>query len=72
MNDRLPGSSWSNPIWYRKYRIYVGEPQYGAQFAYAYVHDDFDGAPDAHDKRHGYAATVEEAKEEIDDIEDDA
>ena len=71
MSDRLPGSCWSNPIWYGRWRIYVGEPRYGSQFAYAYVHDDYDGAPDAYDSRHGYAASIEEAKAEIDEMEAD-
>lgn len=70
MSDRLPGTSWSNPVWYCRYRIYVGEPQYGQEFAYAFVHDDFDGALDAHDKRCGYAASIEAAKAEIDEMED--
>lgn len=72
MSDRLPGSSWSNPIWYRnKWRIYVGEPAYGPQFAYAFTHDDFDGAEDANDNRCGHAASIAEAKNTIDEIEDD-
>lgn len=71
MNDRLPGSSWDNPIWHRKWRIYVGEPQYGRQFNYAYTHDDYDGAPDAHDGRYGHAASVEEARDLIDEYEED-
>jgi len=70
MSDRIPGSCWSNPIWYGKWRIYVGEPQYGRQFAWAYVHDDFDGAPDGYDGRCGYASSVEDAKSEIDDRDD--
>lgn len=66
MSDRLPGSSWSNPIWYReKWRIYLGEPEYGHLFTFAYMHDDYDGAEDAHDTRHGYGATIEACKQEI-------
>lgn len=30
------------------------------------MHDDFDGAPDAHDHRCGHARTVEDAKRDID------
>lgn len=33
-------------------------------------HDDYDGAPDAFDNRHGSAASPEDAKMEIDMIED--
>lgn len=69
MNDRIPGSSYANPIWYGKWRIFVGEPQYGKQFAYQYLHDDFDGAEDANDYRCGHAATVDECRAEIDDYE---
>jgi len=34
-------------------------------------HDDFDGAPDANDSRCGHAASLEEAKAQIDDAEAD-
>ncbi len=40
------------------------------KFDYSFWHDDFDGAPDSYDNRAGTAATVEEAKSEIDMIED--
>lgn len=67
MNDRIPGTTWSNPIWYRKYRIYVSD----SPFEYEYVHDDYDGADDANDNRCGYGRTVEDCKKEIDEREDD-
>lgn len=67
MNDRLPGTTWDNPIWYRGFRIFINDQWFGAHDAYAYVHDDFDGAPDAYDNRHGTAATIEDCKTEIDD-----
>ena len=38
MTDRIPGSSWSNPIWHGKWRIYVGGEMPGEN--YAFVHDD--------------------------------
>lgn len=69
MNDRLPSTTWDNPIWYRKYRIYLNDGPYGPD--YCYCHDDYDGAPDANDNRYGYAASVEAAKAEIDEREDD-
>lgn len=34
-------------------------------------HDDFDGAPDANDNRYGSAGSLDAAKAEIDDREDD-
>jgi hypothetical protein len=39
---------------------------------WAYAHDDLDGAPDANDNRYGYAATLAQAKAEIDEREFDA
>lgn len=69
MSDRLPGSSWDNPIWHGKWRIFLGHPEYGRQFAYEFVHDDYDGAPDANDNRAGHAESVEACREEIDERE---
>lgn len=68
MNDRIPGSCWDNPIWYGKWRIYVSDSLY-PEGNYEFIHDDYDGAPDAGDKRHGAANTVEACKAEIDDWE---
>lgn len=70
MNDRLPGSCWDNPVWYKKYRIYLSDLYETHGFQYEYTHDDFDGAPDANDSRWGITHTVEIAKQEIDDRED--
>lgn len=67
MNDRLPGTTYFNPIWYGKWRIYISDNP--CQQSYDYVHTDFDGAPDANDGRYGHARTVEEAKAEIDEYE---
>lgn len=59
MSDRIPGSSYDNPIWYReKWRIYIGE-----QGFYQFVHDDYDGEDD---HRCGHTLSIDEAKEEID------
>lgn len=71
MNDRIPGSSYDNPVWYGKWRIYLAEPEYGAQFMYQYIHDDYDGAEDARDHRFGYARSVEFAKAAIDEYEEE-
>ena len=66
MNDRVPGSCWDNPIRYKGYRIYIADlfPTHGYQ--YEYCHEDYDGAPDANDQRHGLVNTILEAKAEID------
>lgn len=67
MNDRIPGSCWDNPIWYKKYRIFLSNLYEVHGFQYDYIHDGFDGAPDAGDNRGGQAHTIEEAKSQIDD-----
>lgn len=69
MNDRIPGSCYSNPIWHKGYRIYLSDLYEVHGFQYDYVHDDYDGAEDAGDNRCGQANTVEEAKAEIDECE---
>lgn len=63
MNDRIPGSCWSNPIWYKGYRIYVSY----LPFNFEFVHDNYDGAEDANDNRYGWAESVETAKADIDE-----
>lgn len=56
-----------------EYRGYVIEydppPIPGPTFDWQYTHKDYDGPED---KRHGYSASVEACKAEIDDIEGDA
>jgi hypothetical protein len=70
MNDRIPGSSWSNPIWHGKWRIYLSYLSGTHGYKYEFVHDDYDGADDANDGRCGVAMTVENAKIQIDEMED--
>lgn len=67
MSDRLPGSSSSNPIEYRGYEIYLNP--YWASFhdQWVYVHEDYDGAPDAYDYRYGYGVSSDACKKEIDE-----
>ncbi len=65
MSDKIPGSSYDNPIWYKtKWRIYIAD--YGP-FNYAFVHDSFDGAEDAGDNRYGHGHTIEECQDQIDE-----
>lgn len=40
-----------------------------SHYEWMFCHVDFDGAPDAHDHRIGYANTTEECVELIDDME---
>jgi len=71
MNDRIPGSCYDNPIWYKRYRIYLSDMYEVHGFEYEYVHDNFDGAEDANDNRCGQARSIEDAKAEIDIREED-
>lgn len=61
--------TWSNPTWYGKYRIFSNDTP--APYRYAFVHDDYDGAEDANDNRHGFGNSIEECCDEIDEIEED-
>lgn len=56
------------PTHYRGYTITRWAPPIPTwrSHLYQFCHTDYDGAPDAHDHRHGSAATVEEAMAEID------
>lgn len=74
-----PGSCWSDPIWYRGWRIYGAESPprgWAPDFEFAYVHDSYDGAPiepdgPPADARCGFAASIEDAKSEIDQYENE-
>lgn len=70
MNDRIPGSSYYNPIWYGKYRIYLSDMYNVHGYQFDWSHDDYDGAFDANDNRCGVAETVEDAKQQIDELEE--
>jgi hypothetical protein len=55
---------------YGKWRIYFDPPPIPSRACdWHFVHDDYDGAPDGNDRRHGDAPSVEDAKRQIDDIE---
>lgn len=67
MNDRIPGSSYDNPIWYReRWRIYISDHDFDERINFQFVHDDFDGAEDSGDHRCGYGDTEQSCKEQID------
>lgn len=69
MSDRIPGSSWSNPIWYGKWRIYLSSYEaMEAGYEYVFCHDDYDGADDANDNRYGFAKSVADAQNQIDEM----
>lgn len=64
MNDRIPGTTWDNPIWYRGWRIWLSDYIYdGVEFAYQL--NDFDGDSSG-DVRYGFAQSEIECKAEID------
>lgn len=72
MSDRLPGTTYDNPVWHRnKWRIYLSDSIAPASMRYEYVHDDYDGAPDANDSRCGHEASIDACKQAIDDTYDD-
>ncbi len=57
------------PVKYRDYEVDTTMFQcMGAM--YGYVHKDYDGAPDAHDNRHGTEATLEDCYRAIDESYD--
>lgn len=66
-----PEPTWANPIWYGRWRIYRYDIAPYPDLKFAFVHDDYDGAPDAWDNRYGVAKSVEDAKAQIDDMEDE-
>lgn len=57
---------------HRGFRIYY-DPTFlpTRDLDWVYVHDDYDGAPDANDNRHGRAASYAECIREIDALLDD-
>lgn len=80
MNDRVPGSSWSNPILYRGWNISLcscgGADVMGPSHRFEFSHDDYDPTPQEPgdgpgDHRCGHAASVEAAKREIDAYEEE-
>lgn len=75
MSDRIPGSSWDNPIWHRNWRIYADDCAGTRPPGYAFTHDDYDPTPmhaddGPSDHRHGWELTIAAAKSEIDEQED--
>lgn len=69
MTDRIPGSSYANPLWHRRWRIYPNAHHLAWQVAFVGVHDDFDGADDSNDHRCFYAPTADDVRQEIDEWE---
>lgn len=69
MIDRITGTTYSNPIWYRqKWRIYL-QDNGACPFPWAFVHDDYDGADDSNDGRCGNGQSEQDCKNQIDEWE---
>lgn len=57
---------------YRGYHIYYDAPPIPVRTCdWHYVHDDYDGADDSTDNRHGHCASEQECRAEIDMALDD-
>ena len=75
MSDRIPGSTWDNPIWHRNWRIYLDDCAGTARVGYAFTHDDYDPTPihaddGPSDDRHGWEPSLAGAMAEIDSFEE--
>lgn len=64
MTDKIPGTTFDNPIWYGDWRIYLSNDSDFPQYTYQFCHDDHE--PDSLDDRVGLAGSVSEAKQRID------
>lgn len=76
MSDRLPGTSFDNPIWHGRWRIYVDDCAGTRSQGYAFQHDNYDPTPvhsddGPSDHRHGWERTVAEAKLAVDILEEE-
>lgn len=66
MNQRFPGA-----ILYKDYHIlYNPKPIPDFRFDYDFWHDGYDGAIDSKDIRSGTGASIEECKNNIDEIQE--
>ena len=67
MSDRIPGTTFDNPIMYRGYRVYLGDGPWSTNWCFC--HEDYDGPED---RRAGVASTITQAEAAIDELEDEA
>jgi len=59
-------------FWYRDFLVsYDPPPIPHRDMDWHFVHDDFDGAPDAHDPRHGRGPTAQDCVRQIDEMMDE-
>lgn len=71
---KIMDASYSNPIWFgRKWRIYTDHDAHfwlGAQARYTFLHDDYDGAEDSCDNRHGHGCSLADCIDQINDLDE--
>lgn len=58
------------PDRYRGYHIGLASYSPAAAFDWSFYHEDYDGAPDSGDNRHGRGASRADCAAQIDEIED--
>lgn len=51
--------TYDNPVKYQGYLIYPSDEVDHKMCGFTWVHEDYDGAPDAYDHRHGFGASIE-------------
>lgn len=60
-----------NSFWYRDFKVYFDPPPIPVRtMDWHFEHDDFDGAPDAHDPRAGHGSSAADCVRQIDEMMD--
>lgn len=54
--------TYDNSVMYQDYRIYMDTNWFGK---WTFVHDSYDGAPDAKDNRHGFGSSIDDCIKQI-------
>ena len=57
--------TFSNPIIYQNYLIFHVDEIDPRNNEFKFVHDDYDGAPDANDHRHGFGESIQDCIHQI-------
>lgn len=63
--------SFRNGPRYRGFEISVAGYSPAPQFDWEFAHEDYDGAPDGNDNRHGRGASLSDCMAQIDDMLED-
>ena len=64
VNDRL------GPATYRGFEIYRNPQAMAPGAEWQFTHKDYDGAPDANDDRCGHGSSIDDCKDQIDEMSD--